>query len=82
MEIKQQIFRTRDENNKSLHTGISSRRNIGNIKKNIEEQLKPSAPFRGILIVSQSVLYIPDICHFFYTGKISRNKILHPKVRK
>jgi len=51
-----QIFCSRDENNKSLHTGISSRRNIGNIKKNIEEQLKPSAPFRGILIVSQSVL--------------------------
>ena len=25
---------------------------------------------------------IPDICHFFYTGKIFRDKILHPKARK
>jgi len=28
-----QIFFSRDEKNKSLHTGISSRRYIGNIKK-------------------------------------------------
>ena len=25
---------------------------------------------------------IPDICHFFYTGKIFKDKILHPKARK
>ena len=25
---------------------------------------------------------IPVICHFFYTGKIFRDKILHPKARK
>ena len=25
---------------------------------------------------------IPDICHFFYTGKIFRDNILHPKARK
>ena len=24
---------------------------------------------------------IPDICHFFYTGKLFWSKILHPKVR-
>ena len=29
-----------------------------------------------------NVLTIPDICHFFYTGKIFRDKILHPKARK
>ena len=28
------------------------------------------------------VTLIPDICHFFYTGKIFRDKILHPKARK
>ena len=25
---------------------------------------------------------IPDICHFFYTGKIFRDTILHPEARK
>ena len=25
---------------------------------------------------------IPDICHFFYTGKIYKSKIVHPKKHK
>ena len=28
-----------------------------------------------------TVKNIPDICHFFYTGKICWLKILHPKAR-
>jgi len=51
-----QIFFSRDEKT-NLSTLGSRREDILEIsKKNIEEQLKPSAPFRGILIVSQSVL--------------------------
>ena len=32
-------------------------------------------PFKSLLT------YIPHICHFFYTGRIFENQILHPKKR-
>ena len=34
---------------------------------------------RSMQVIHQSP--IPDICHFFYTGKKNWPKILHPKVR-
>ena len=31
--------------------------------------------------VVQALYSIPHICHFFYTGRIFENQILHPKKR-
>ena len=37
---------------------------------------------RDVEAVPSKTDVIPDICHFLYTGKIFRDKILHPKARK
>ena len=58
--------------------------NVTLVGQNPIVQLKPSRPWAG-LNLSQRHLHkkkcrtIPDICNLFYTGRVFKSQILHPK---